>query len=116
MASNRGQNAVVNPATNSHTSFSRSPSWDATSTTAASETGSAISDSDGSKNRLPPTSAASPKPSHKSTRTPSYYEEAVRAVLQPGQRALFFGKGTMGVVLKPTYHARYVFSLCKHTV
>ena len=106
MASNRGQNAVVNPATNSHTSFSRSPSWDATSTTAASETGSAISDSDGSKNRLPPSSAASPKPSHKSTRTPSYYEEAVRAVLQPGQRALFFGKGTMGVVLKPTYHAR----------
>ena len=57
MASNRGQNAVINPATNSHTSFSRSPSWDATSTTAASETGSAISDSDGSKNRLPPSSA-----------------------------------------------------------
>ncbi|KAL7467899.1 hypothetical protein ACHAXS_008127 [Conticribra weissflogii] len=37
----------------------------------------------------------------------SYYEEAVKSVLQPGQRALFFGRGTMGVILKPTYLASW---------
>lgn len=40
-------------------------------------------------------------------RTHSYYEEAVKNLLQPGQRALFFGKGTMGVILKPTYLASW---------
>ena len=47
---------------------------------------------------MPPQSRPPPP-----SRTQSYYEEAVRSVLRPGQRALFFGKGTMGVVLKPTY-------------
>jgi len=40
-------------------------------------------------------------------RTHAYYEEAVKGLLKPGQRALFFGKGTMGVVLKPTYLASW---------
>jgi hypothetical protein len=47
-----------------------------------------------------------PPQSKPPSRTQSYYEEAVRSVLRPGQRALFFGKGTMGVVLKPTYLSR----------
>mmetsp|Transcript_7437 Transcript_7437/g.16861 ORF Transcript_7437/g.16861 Transcript_7437/m.16861 type:complete len:1957 (+) Transcript_7437:3-5873(+) len=51
--------------------------------------------------KLPPSSSNGKQP-----RT-SYYEQAVRSVLQPGQRALFFGKGTMGVVLKPTYLASW---------
>lgn len=48
-----------------------------------------------------PTKKAKPK-----LRT-SYYEEAVKSVLQPGQHALFFGRGTMGVILKPTYLASW---------
>jgi hypothetical protein len=40
-------------------------------------------------------------------RTNSYYEEAVKNILQPNQRALFFGRGTMGVILKPTYLASW---------
>jgi hypothetical protein len=40
-------------------------------------------------------------------RSSLYYEEAVKGLLQPGQRALFFGKGTMGVILKPTYLASW---------
>lgn len=40
-------------------------------------------------------------------RTNSYYEEAVKNLLQPNQRALFFGRGTMGVILKPTYLASW---------
>lgn len=95
MASNRGENAVVT------TTISRSSSFDTRSV--ASETGS---EDLGSSNRLPP-SGASASPVRKApSRTPFYYEEAVRCSLQPGQRALFFGKGTMGVVLKPTYLAR----------
>lgn len=46
-----------------------------------------------------------PKTTYK--RTNSYYEEAVKNLLQPNQRALFFGKGTMGVILKPTYLASW---------
>lgn len=37
----------------------------------------------------------------------SYYEEAVRSVLEPGQRAMFYGKGTLGVILKPSYLASW---------
>ena len=102
MASNRGQNAVggTTPLNNAQL-LSGSPSLDATSTTAASETASV----DGSVSSKV---VSSPKPPHKPpSRTTSYYEEAVRAVLQPGERALFFGKGTMGVVLKPTYLASW---------
>jgi hypothetical protein len=44
---------------------------------------------------MPPRSPRPPK------RSNSYYEEAVKNLLQPGQRALFFGRGTMGVILKP---------------
>ena len=47
--------------------------------------------------------ASTPNTSKKS----SYYEEAVRSVLEPGQRAMFFGKGTLGVILKPSYLASW---------
>lgn len=40
-------------------------------------------------------------------RSHSQYEEAVKQLLAPNQRALFFGKGTMGVILKPTYLASW---------
>lgn len=50
--------------------------------------------------------ALSPK-RERPKRGQSYYEDAVKSILQPGQRALFFGKGTMGVILKPTYLASW---------
>ena len=115
MASNRGPNAVAaaDPSaansvedgvdTSAGAPFSRSSSTN-TGSEVASEDGSA------SARRLQSPRVASspnrPPQSRPPSRTPSYYEEAVRSVLRPGHRALFFGKGTMGVVLKPTYLAR----------
>ena len=40
-------------------------------------------------------------------RSNSYYESAIQNLLLPNQRALFFGHSTMGVILKPTYHASW---------
>ena len=40
-------------------------------------------------------------------RSNSYYETAIQNILLPNQRALFFGHSTMGVILKPTYHASW---------
>ena len=37
----------------------------------------------------------------------SYYEDVVRSALKPGQRAMFFGQGVLGVILKPTYLASW---------
>ena len=106
MASNRGPNAVSAPANEDVTSspfsraYSRAMSTDAAITATASETGSENGSIATASGKLP---SASPKPGGKRS---SYYEDAVRSVLQPGQRAMFFGKGQMGVVLKPTYLAR----------
>eukprot|EP00804_Cyclotella_cryptica_P017386 CCRYP_016637-RA/>CCRYP_016637-RA protein AED:0.01 eAED:0.01 QI:87/1/1/1/1/1/3/866/1626 len=59
----------------------------------------------------PPTEHVASTPSSPMTRpmkrTHSHYEEAVKHLLAPNQRALFFGKGTMGVILKPTYLASW---------
>jgi hypothetical protein len=114
MASNRGPNAVLTvkasaykpkvigtaTAQNSH-SFTD----DATKQIGEEAAGG---DGTSSGNAIPASSDTTPKPpqSKPPSRTSSYYEEAVRSVLKPGQRALFFGKGAMGVVLKPTYLAR----------
>jgi hypothetical protein len=37
----------------------------------------------------------------------SYYEDVVRSTLKPGQRAMFFGTGVLGIVMKPTYLASW---------
>lgn len=37
----------------------------------------------------------------------SYYEDIVRSTLQPGQRAMFFGTGVLGIIMKPTYLASW---------
>lgn len=115
MASNRGPNAIitVHPSAED-VGASTTPNSRAHSTTNENATRTAVvadevtGDRSSSDNGKPPQTDTNPKPpqSKPPSRTSSYYEEAVRSVLKPGQRALFFGKGTMGVVLKPTYLAR----------
>ncbi|KAL7542840.1 hypothetical protein ACHAXR_012149 [Thalassiosira sp. AJA248-18] len=103
MASNRGPNAVSpTAATNTNNDAS---STAATSET-ASEDGLLFSPPTPTANGGKPPVAGATAPGGRTSRS-SYYEHAVRSVLQPGQRALFFGKGTMGVVLKPTYLASW---------
>ena len=119
MASNRGPNAVgaaaVDPsqATIVGVGLSASAGPPLTRSFSTATGVSEVASEDGSTSvRTAPSQgvAGSPKkpPQSRSPSRQSYYEEAVRSVLQPGQRALFFGKGTMGVVLKPTYLARLV--------
>ena len=117
MASNRGPNAVGAAAADPSQATtvgvglgaSAGPPFTRSSSTATGMSEAASEDGSTSARRAPsPGVAGSPKkpPQSRSPSRQSYYEEAVRSVLQPGQRALFFGKGTMGVVLKPTYLAR----------
>lgn len=100
MASNRGPNAVLT------VQASVDPTVNNVEVVGASTTlkSQAQAGTDAAAEVLPPCDTT-PKPKAPS-RTSSFYEEAVRSVLRPGERALFFGKGTMGVVLKPTYLAR----------
>ena len=117
MASNRGPNAVrtTPPASTTHntevvgTTSTLAPKVGTDA--AAVDDGTTSSANGMTPPQPPPTPTPSdtpPKPpqSKAPSRSSSYYEEAVRSILSPGQRALFFGKGTMGVVLKPTYLAR----------
>ncbi|KAK1747786.1 DENN domain-containing protein [Skeletonema marinoi] len=49
-----------------------------------------------------------PKTMKEGTRTGvSYYEDVVRSTLKPGQRAMFFGTGVLGIIMKPTYLASW---------
>jgi hypothetical protein len=119
MASNRGPNAIVTVQASAHndegvgtsatpTSSRATPTTNGDASTKPAGAGEAAEDGTSSANGMPPSGDTTPKPpqSKAPSRSSSYYEEAVRSVLKPGQRALFFGKGTMGVVLKPTYLAR----------
>jgi hypothetical protein len=116
MASNRGPNAVAMAAVditsgNNAECASAGPPFSRSSSTATglSEVASEHGSTSARRALTPRVVAGSPNrpPQAKPlSRSQSYYEEAVRSVLRPGQRALFFGKGTMGVVLKPTYLAR----------
>ena len=103
MASNRGPHAVIG----SSSAASTRSANDAASITATSEAETASED--GLMAPVTPITLANGKPPITPQRTgrTSYYEHAVRSALKPGQRALFFGKGTMGVVLKPTYLASW---------
>ncbi len=117
MASNRGPNAVAAAAVDPSSATivgdrpgaCAGPSFTRSSSTATGVSEAASEDGSTSARRVPSLGVAgSPKkpPLSRSPSRQSYYEEAVRSVLRPGQRALFFGRGTMGVVLKPTYLAR----------
>lgn len=103
MASNRGPNAILTVQASADPSVGNVEFVNA-STALKSR---AQAGKDAAAEGLPPCDTT-PKPpqSKPPSRTSSLYEEAVRSVLRPGERALFFGKGTMGVVLKPTYLAR----------
>ncbi|KAL3767637.1 hypothetical protein ACHAWU_010430 [Discostella pseudostelligera] len=120
MASNRGPNAIVTVQASAHndegvgtsatpTSSRATPTTNGDASTKPAGAGEAAEDGTSSANGMPPSGDTTPKPpqSKAPSRSSSYYEEAVRSVLKPGQRALFFGKGTMGVVLKPTYLASW---------
>ncbi|KAL9179777.1 hypothetical protein ACHAXT_007747 [Thalassiosira profunda] len=94
MASNRGPHAVATSAPPLPPPYTMSRTLSASSAVSSAS----VTSEDG---QLGTTARAAP------TKRTSYYEEVVRSVLRPGQRALFFGKGTMGVVLKPTYLASW---------
>ena len=114
MASNRGPNAVLTVKASAYktevvgTSIAHNSHSITDDATKQIGEEAALGDGTSSGNGTPAPSDTTPKPpqSKPPSRTSSYYEEVVRSVLKPGQRALFFGKGTMGVVLKPTYLAR----------
>ena len=71
--------------------------------TTVSKTTDAASEIASEEGSQEPVASSSRNKSNKS----SYYEEAVRSVLEPGQRAMFYGKGTLGVILKPSYLASW---------
>jgi hypothetical protein len=119
MASNQVSNAadavIVDPSSENNSEdgirATSGPPFSRSSSTATGTSEVALEDGSASARRAltPRVVAGSPNMPPQSkppSRTQSYYEEAVRSVLRPGQRALFFGKGTMGVVLKPTYLSR----------
>lgn len=77
--------------------------------TASTVTSASVAASEDDKSNSGHSSITSiPKTVKERTRTGvSYYEDVVRSTLKPGQRAMFFGTGVLGIVMKPTYLASW---------
>lgn len=77
--------------------------------TASTVTNASVTASEDDKSSSAHTNITSiPKTMKERTRTGvSYYEDVVRSTLKPGQRAMFFGTGVLGIVMKPTYLASW---------
>lgn len=76
-------------------------------TDTASTVTSVTASEDGTSNSGRPTTAIPKTMKERTRKGVSYYEDVVRSTLKPGQRAMFFGTGVLGIIMKPTYFASW---------